>query len=109
MVATTVRVLTKAARATGAGSMRTTTTRAMTKPSPREEGDDGPPLAARVHNNQILAGINGEECGGDDSKGDDEGGKGDGGRGYKDDCDDNDGDDDNDNGGDDDTKQRQRQ
>jgi hypothetical protein len=29
-------------------------TRAMTKPSPREEGADGPPRAARVHNNQLL-------------------------------------------------------
>ena len=30
-------------------------TRAVTEPSPREKGDDGPPLAARVHNNQILS------------------------------------------------------
>jgi hypothetical protein len=29
--------------------------RDMTEPSPREEGDDGPPPAARVHNNQILS------------------------------------------------------
>jgi len=55
VVVTTARVATKAARATGAGAMRMTTTRAMTKPSPREEGDDGPPPVARVHNNQILS------------------------------------------------------
>ena len=54
MVATTVRATTKAARATGAGSTRMMTTRAKTEPSPREEGDDVPPPAKRVHNNQIL-------------------------------------------------------
>ncbi len=47
-------------------------------------GEDGPPLAARVRNNQILS--RGEDHGGDNSKGDDEGGKGgDGDRGYADD------------------------
>jgi hypothetical protein len=55
VVATTVRATTKAARATGAGAMRVMMTRAMTEPSPREEGDDGPPPAAREHNNQILS------------------------------------------------------
>ena len=55
VVAMTARATTKAARVTGAGSMRTTMTRAMSEPSPREEGDNGPPLAARVHNNQILS------------------------------------------------------
>jgi hypothetical protein len=58
VTATTTRV-TKRARAT----------RAMMEPSPREEGEDGPPPAARVHNNR---------------EGDDEGGKGNGGRGYED-------------------------
>ncbi len=70
-------------------------------------GDDGPPLVARVHNNQILS--HGEDRGGDDSEGDDEGGKsGHGGRGYEDDGDN--GDDGGGNGGeggDDDAKQRQ--
>ncbi len=42
VIATTTRV-TKRARAT-----RTT------EPSPREEGEDGPPPVARVHNNQLL-------------------------------------------------------
>ena len=28
--------------------------RAITEPSPRKEGDDGPLPAARVHNNQLL-------------------------------------------------------
>ena len=55
MVATTVRMTTKAARAMGAGSTRTTRMRAMTEPSPREEGVYGPPPAVRVHNNQILS------------------------------------------------------
>jgi hypothetical protein len=62
-------------------------------------GDDGPPPAARVHNNQILSPHNSEDRGGDDSEGDNEGGKGDGGRGYKDDG----------NDGDDDAKRRQTQ
>ena len=53
----------------------------MTEPSPREEGDDGPPLAARVHNNQLLGNSNGEDSGGIDSEGDDKGGKGCGVRG----------------------------
>ena len=57
----------------------------MTEPSPREEGDDGPPLAARVHNNQLLGNSNGEDSGGIDSEGDDKGGKGCGIRGYDDD------------------------
>jgi hypothetical protein len=57
-------------------------------------GDDGPPPAVRVHNNQ-KADMNGQDRGGDDSKGDDEDGKGDGGRGYEDDGGDGD-----DNGGD---------
>ncbi len=35
----------------------------MTEPSTREEGDDGPPLAAKVHNNQLLGNSNGEEDG----------------------------------------------
>ena len=56
----------------------------MTEPSLREEGDDGPPLAARVHNNQLLGNSNGEDSGGIDSEGDDKGGKGNGGRGYED-------------------------
>ena len=55
MVAMTARATTKVARALGAGSTRTTTMRAMMEPSPREEGDDGPPPAVRVHNNQILS------------------------------------------------------
>ena len=55
MVLATVRVTTKAARAREAGSMRMMTMRTMTEPSPREEGDDGPPLAARIQNNQILS------------------------------------------------------
>ena len=38
----------------------------MTEPSPREEGDHGPPPAVRVHKNQM-------EHSGDDSKGDDKG------------------------------------
>ena len=54
VVVTTARATTKAARGTGAGSTRTTLTRAMTEPSLREEGDNGPPPAAKVHNNQIL-------------------------------------------------------
>ena len=54
-MAMTARATTKAARVTGAGSTRTTMTRAMSEPSPREEEDNGPPLAARVHNNQILS------------------------------------------------------
>ncbi len=61
-------------------------------------GDDGPPPAARVQNNQILS--HGEDRGGDDSEGNDEGGKGgDGGRGYEDGGD----------GGDDNAKWRQTQ
>ena len=60
-------------------------------------GDDGPPPAARVHNNQILS--HSEDHGGDDSEGNDEGVKGvDGGRCYEDDGDD---------GGDDDAKLQQ--
>jgi len=55
VVATTVRVTTKAARAMGAGAMRTTKTRDMRETSPEEEGDNGPPPAARVHSNQILS------------------------------------------------------
>jgi len=55
VVATTARVTTKAARATKAGSTRTMTMRAMTEPSPREEGHHGPPLVARIQNNQILS------------------------------------------------------
>ena len=39
----------------GGDNQQRRATRAMTEPSPREEGDDGPPLAARVHNNQILS------------------------------------------------------
>jgi hypothetical protein len=78
LVSMTARATKKAARATETGAMRTMTTRVMTEPSLRKEGDDGPPLAARVHNNQILGNINGKERGGYDSEGD-------GGRGYKDD------------------------
>jgi hypothetical protein len=33
---------------------RARATRAMVEPSLREKGDDGPPPAARVHNNQLL-------------------------------------------------------
>jgi hypothetical protein len=33
---------------------RARATRDMTEPSAREEGDDGPPRAARVHNNQLC-------------------------------------------------------
>ena len=54
VVATTARATTKAASATEAGATRTMTARDMTEPSPREEGDNGPPPAAKVHNNQIL-------------------------------------------------------
>jgi hypothetical protein len=107
LVSMTARATKKAARATETGAMRTMTMRVMTEPSLRKEGDDGPPLAARVHNNQILGNINGKERGGYDSEGD-------GGRGYKDDGEDggnnggggdggNDGDDGVD-GGDDDAK-----
>ena len=79
LVSMTARATKKAARATetGATKMMTMRTRAMMEPSMREEGDDGPPPAARVHNNQILGNINGKECGGNDSEGN-------GGRGYKD-------------------------
>ena len=55
VVAMTARAMLKAARAMGAGSTRMTMTKAMPEPSPREEGDDGPPPAARVHINQILS------------------------------------------------------
>jgi len=55
VVATTARVTTKAARAMEAGSTRMTMTMAMMEPSPREEGDNGPPPVARVQNNQILS------------------------------------------------------
>ena len=58
------------------------------EPSPREEGEDGPPPAARVHNNR---------------EGDDEGGKGNGGRGYEDNGDNGS------DGGDNDAKRRRRQ
>ena len=87
----------------------------MAEPSTREEGDDGPPLAARVHNNQLLGNSNGEDSGGIDSEGDDKGGKGCGVRGYDDDggpCDDGgncDGGGDGDEGGEDDSKRRRRQ
>ena len=54
MVVTTARATTKVARATEEGTTRMTATRAMTEPSPMEEGDDGPPPAARVHNNQTI-------------------------------------------------------
>ena len=66
-------------------------------------GDDGPPPAVRVHNNQ-KADMNGQDRGGDGSKGDEEDGKGDGGRGYEDDGDNGD-----DDGGDSSSIRRQTQ
>jgi hypothetical protein len=49
-VTTTKTRATKRARVT----KKATATRAMAGHSPREKGDDGPPPAARVHNNQLL-------------------------------------------------------